>query len=228
MSINVIGDIAGQYDTLMDLLDIMPDCRPVSVGDMIDRGPDSNLVLEFFRKHGDAVLGNHEHLMLDWIFSRGIYDRGVWFMNGGEETVKSYSPDNTIGKNKKDSMQHINKKDIAYLQNLPLKLEFNLNNTQFLITHAPVNPVFGLDKAMKQVEDSCGGGNSVIWNRGKTKAMAGIDLQVFGHNASKSVKWFGKGTPHSVCIDTSHAEILTGIHLPSMDIYQVPFRKNKE
>ena len=41
---NLIGDIQGNYHTLRALLKQMPDEEPVSVGDMIDRGPRSKAV----------------------------------------------------------------------------------------------------------------------------------------------------------------------------------------
>ena len=63
---NLIGDIQGNYHTLRALLKQMPDEEPVSVGDMVDRGPRSKEVLEFFRLNGKALLGNHEHMMLDY------------------------------------------------------------------------------------------------------------------------------------------------------------------
>ena len=46
---NLIGDIHGNYRTFRALLKQMPDEEPVSVGDMIDRGPRSREVLEFSR-----------------------------------------------------------------------------------------------------------------------------------------------------------------------------------
>ena len=48
---NLIGDIHGNYQTLLALLKQMPDEEPVSVGDMIDRGPLSRKEHEFFMKH---------------------------------------------------------------------------------------------------------------------------------------------------------------------------------
>ena len=44
----------------MRLLKKCPDYLPISVGDMIDRGPDSKKVLDFFMAGGKAILGNHE------------------------------------------------------------------------------------------------------------------------------------------------------------------------
>jgi serine/threonine protein phosphatase 1 len=61
----VIGDIHGCYAELLDLLDRAGlgtgDCI-LAVGDVLDRGPDSQQVLDFFARRPDAssVLGNHE------------------------------------------------------------------------------------------------------------------------------------------------------------------------
>ena len=61
---NLIGDIQGNYHTLRALLKQMPDEEPVSVGDMIDRGPRSKEVLEFFRLNGKALPVSYTHLTL--------------------------------------------------------------------------------------------------------------------------------------------------------------------
>jgi hypothetical protein len=63
---NIIGDIAGNYKTLMALLKKMPDDEVVSVGDMIDRSSGSADVIRWFMKHGKAIYGNHEDMMLDF------------------------------------------------------------------------------------------------------------------------------------------------------------------
>ena len=57
---NLIGDIQGNYHTLRALLKQMPDEEPVSVGDMVDRGPRSKEVLEFFRPVSYTHLRAHE------------------------------------------------------------------------------------------------------------------------------------------------------------------------
>ncbi len=61
----IIGDIHGCWDELQDLLDRLSPAEGDSVialGDIVDRGPASERVLEFFRDRGDAIslLGNHE------------------------------------------------------------------------------------------------------------------------------------------------------------------------
>ena len=83
----VVGDIHGHKDLLMERLlyegfDTSKD-RLFSVGDMIDRGPDSLQCLKlldapwFF-----AVRGNHEQMMMEWALGRGWpnwhNDFGMW------------------------------------------------------------------------------------------------------------------------------------------------------
>jgi len=61
----IIGDIHGCYVELQDLLDragLASDDEIIAVGDIVDRGPDSPRVLDFFHSHptARALLGNHE------------------------------------------------------------------------------------------------------------------------------------------------------------------------
>ncbi len=72
-----IGDIHGCFDALIALEDKLTrvseraDAEPffVSVGDLVDRGPQSRQVVEHFRKGSEAgthtaLMGNHEEMML--------------------------------------------------------------------------------------------------------------------------------------------------------------------
>lgn len=94
---NIFGDVAGRYDELQLLLDRMPSkAIPVSVGDMADRGPKSKDVWDFFRNKGLAVLGNHEHLFVDYYEDNKYYESGMWFLNGGVETLLSFINDKTV------------------------------------------------------------------------------------------------------------------------------------
>ena len=73
---------------LLALLRQMPDEEPISVGDMIDRGPRSYEVLDFFRMHGKALLGNHEHMMINHFNSSGNNSTGYWLLNGGPRNTQ--------------------------------------------------------------------------------------------------------------------------------------------
>lgn len=70
----VIGDIHGCFDELLELLevvDIRPDDRLVSVGDLVDRGPAPGDVVGLFRERPNSVvvMGNHERKHVRGIFS---------------------------------------------------------------------------------------------------------------------------------------------------------------
>ena len=87
----VFGDIHGRYTTFQRLLDAISYDSTTdviySVGDMIDRGPDSVSVVKFFQnEHCHAILGNHEHMAMcpsHW--------EDVWLFppNGGPATLHS-------------------------------------------------------------------------------------------------------------------------------------------
>jgi serine/threonine protein phosphatase 1 len=66
----IIGDIHGCYREFMDLLDraaLGMEDRIIALGDILDRGPDSVIVSDFFRTQSNArsLMGNHEqkHLL---------------------------------------------------------------------------------------------------------------------------------------------------------------------
>ena len=171
MNYNVIGDIPGQYQTLLALLEQMPkDAIPVSLGDMTDRGPDSDLVVEFFKKNGKAVLGNHEHMMMDFYRKPNI-DRGYgtkmdhsWTYNGGGKTLLSY-----INKSA------LLKEHLEWLETLPSYIE----DDNFLLSHAPLNPYIEFEKALDL--NPCNQ-DSIIWNRDDTLTRK-PKIQIYGHNA---------------------------------------------
>ncbi|WP_432826626.1 metallophosphoesterase family protein [Dactylosporangium sp. CA-092794] len=70
----VVGDIHGCFDELVELLDrvgLRPDDLLVSVGDLVDRGPNPAEVIRLFRDRPNsvAVMGNHERKHVRGIFS---------------------------------------------------------------------------------------------------------------------------------------------------------------
>lgn len=98
----VVGDIHGKLPLLKDMLAQVSFCSEqdilVSVGDLIDRGPDSAGMLEFYDKHAwfYAVAGNHEVLMADAMRHGGVINHDsnpskalkLWFKNGGDWSLK--------------------------------------------------------------------------------------------------------------------------------------------
>jgi serine/threonine protein phosphatase 1 len=99
--IYAIGDIHGRLDLLDDALAAIEAHRDgkraliVTLGDYVDRGPDSAGVVSRLREleRSGAVLcllGNHEALM-----SKALRcgERDRWYRNGGEATMASYAGD---------------------------------------------------------------------------------------------------------------------------------------
>lgn len=90
----VVGDIHGCFSLLMAKLrlchfDPWQDLL-VSVGDVIDRGPDSLRCLKLLRKRWIiAVRGNHEQMGLDALATG---EQFLWFMNGGSWFAQAEQP----------------------------------------------------------------------------------------------------------------------------------------
>ncbi len=86
MNTLIIGDIHGCYDELVELLDraaITRDDLIVSVGDLVDRGPDPRSVVDFFRTRTSSVVlcGNHERKHVRGVLS---YSQQVTKLQLGE------------------------------------------------------------------------------------------------------------------------------------------------
>lgn len=225
---NIIGDIAGQHKTLLSLLEKMPSsAKLVSVGDMIDRGPYSKQVLQFVMKNGIAVLGNHEHIMIDCCSYGGkLYGTSNWILNGGTSTLLSFYPElNKLNyieildapKKIKSDFPEI----LQWLENLPLffqKQKTKSTNLGLLVTHAPIGLGLNPKKAFKNLDLFAK--EQVVWNRYAPHRIKG-KFQVFGHNSHWGLRRFSdQQGEYAICIDTSREKILTGIHWPSMEIFQ--------
>lgn len=261
MSYNIVGDIAGNYKTLQALLAKMPPGVPISVGDMVDRGPASKQVLDFFKASGMAVLANHEHMMLHEYQGKRTYEPGIWLLNGGHATMTSFFPDeqppmdshglHALGSrmNRWSSyygrefdgledyiLQHINqyknlvqslpKDTMDWIAQLPKYLELEGPATasdgqvfeKIFISHAPRRPDWSMN--LLEAEEWPRLNDGLLWNRGSPRRIAST-LQVYGHNAHRDVFIHkDKAGIFGYCIDTSWDKKLTGIHWPSLELFE--------
>lgn len=93
-----IGDIHGcarALEILLERMRLTSDDTVIVLGDAVDRGPDSNRVLDQLidvRQHCGLVyiLGNHEEMMLNAI--EGM-NKSEWLRHGGSATLMSYGSD---------------------------------------------------------------------------------------------------------------------------------------
>lgn len=85
----VVGDLHGCKPLLFEFLahinfDPTKD-RVISVGDLVDRGPDSYGTLQLlYEPWFHAVMGNHEDMMLQSLAQNSQAWFNIWVMNGGE------------------------------------------------------------------------------------------------------------------------------------------------
>lgn len=215
MTFNIIGDIAGNFHTLQALLKKMPEGQVIALGDVMDRGPNSDKVIEWLMKNGIALRGNHEDMMIDFIRKTHHYQDGLWDVNGGIATRHAY------GNKEEESEQFtIPDEHLAWLESLPKVIE----KDGIIITHAPINPVYGVKRLLTLPYNH---DYSLGWNRGGIHRMDN-KFQVYGHQGNQNVNWhYDQEGAYGVCIDTCNAGryegkrgLLTGITWPDKLIFQ--------
>jgi serine/threonine protein phosphatase 1 len=157
-----VGDVHGQYHLLESLLaQIQADVEPhnhdrrilLFVGDYVDRGPSSRLVVERVAAglpafETIALKGNHEQILLDFIADAELWE--VYRRLGGIETLVSYGVDRDLllGSNVAAATVHE-----AFLAVFPpqhhaflrsLHLSYDCGDYHFV--HAGVRPGVPLDR----------------------------------------------------------------------------------
>ena len=139
MSIYVIGDIHGCFDSFMALLKKLPeDAKICLVGDLIDRGPKSRQVVQYVIDNDiDCVQGNHEDMM--------VIEPSYWSLNGGIETLTSYSE-------KAEDKMHLQldkelfKEHQLWMDKLPVYIEYpdvkNEEGRHLVVSHSILHNVW--------------------------------------------------------------------------------------
>ncbi|MCK5600487.1 metallophosphoesterase [Candidatus Pacearchaeota archaeon] len=201
----IIGDVHGKINEFRKLLDKLPaDIDQVyTVGDIIDRGEGvKEVVQECIDREIISVRGNHEDMFLDYISNTKKYDKAVFELNGGMETLASY-------------IEGVPDSHVDYFINMPYYVE----TTDFILSHAGVSSY--IEETFRDNSDESN--MELMWHRGKKSESLG-KFQVFGHNTIKYVKiaWKGKSNPIHVNVDSGCSDrgLLTAIILPSRELIQ--------
>lgn len=175
-TITVIGDVHGCFKELKELYTkiLAYTDNVYSVGDLIDRGPDSKKVIQFCIDNNiKPVKGNHEDMLLKTI-NKPLYqvapgyetNKTQWIWNGGDMTILSYIGGKSINFRKfTDAFQENGHYD--YISKLPLKIE--LDNC--IITHGGI-----VNNAHPE---------NLLWNRDAPSRLK--KLQIIGHTPSVNV-----------------------------------------
>ncbi len=203
-----IGDIHGYADALAALIKwINPTSEDtlVTLGDYIDRGPDSKGVIDELidlegRCHLVALMGNHEEMMLEARKNRSGF--ASWMTFGGDTALESYGPDRNLN--------FIPPKHWTFLERLRLYYETD----DYFFVHAHYDP----DKPLSEHDT-----RTLLW-----KALDEVPRRhytgktaLLGHSPQADNSIFDHG--HVKCIDTGcgHGGLLTALEVKSGQIWQV-------
>lgn len=188
LPIYIIGDIHGEYQKLVDLLEEIRLHKirknvgfPVLcfVGDYVDRGPDSKGVLDLVKSMQEAepidfyqvvaLKGNHEDMMVRSQTSK--YYEDMWLYNGGLQTVGSFITSPRNGMKVKDILGE----DLfEWCKNLPEYYEIG----NICVAHA------GID--MREHPASIHTSEQLLWSRGLRMDAHNIyKYTVHGHTPMK-------------------------------------------
>ena len=161
MPIYAVGDVHGCYRELLAAeAKVQADCRAagkaivVYLGDYIDRGPNSSLVLDHLSRddHHDGLVriplcGNHDDAFLNFI--RDPASSMAWLEFGGDATLHSYGIDAayTLRHGGPKSLatimsDTIPRRHIAFLEDLPICLQ----TANYVFVHAGLKPGLPLDE----------------------------------------------------------------------------------
>lgn len=239
----VIGDIHGCLNQLKELVKDI-DCNETqifSVGDLIDRGPYSEEVIDFVRNNNiSCVLGNHELMAIECLSKLKEYsvesDKHVlyslyesdWFYNGGHDVLKQYEKNSSISKLISD---------IEWLETLPLYIETGIKDEyglELLVSHTYIS--------QKNLEESKKFKFDTVWDRSQANNGRKNRSRYYNIHGHTPVDYVNKKKYHQIPkqtipepewydgvanIDTgapydSHGRgWLTGVFFPSLEVLQV-------
>jgi serine/threonine protein phosphatase 1 len=193
MRLLAIGDIHGcltALDTLLDLVAVRPDDRIVTLGDYVDRGPDSRGVLDrLIALHAGgrliALRGNHDVMMLE---ARRTGIDPLWLGFGGNATLRSYGiPEDS------EHQTLLTKIPERHWKFLEEDCRRYYETEKHIFVHANLRPDLPLDQ---QSEDM------LYWQKLlRPCAHVSGKIMICGHTRQKSGLPLDLGT--SICIDTN-------------------------
>lgn len=202
----IIGDIHGCYDELLDLLGqvgLAEDDLLISVGDIIDRGPKSTQVFNFFqsRKRAVVLMGNHERKHV----------RGLLSLSQ-KITRHQFGRAYTQAKHLMETFPYFYEDDDVVVVHAALQPGVPLKNQQEEILCGTMSGEKGLKALL----------NGKKWN----EIYNGHKPVIFGHKVIGKTPLIYKGKTFGIDTGACHGGWLTAITVPKFRIFSVKAREN--
>lgn len=216
----IIGDIHGNYDTLIALLNMIPKDEEILLcGDLIDRGPKSCQVVQWCIDNNiNSVTGNHEEMMVDWSINKD-FKNDLWLQNGGQETLDSYLLSN-------GSMDwKLFDEHCEWMSNLPVYIEDKLvkndEGRHLVVSHSNVGNVWHIRSPDSNLYLRNFRSN-VAWSRPKTIKDIPNVYNVIGHTPQPYGARIRKPFANidtGCCYPVAGYGKLTALQFPKMILY---------
>lgn len=183
-----IGDIHGcrtALETLLEAIQPTENDTIVTLGDYIDRGPDSRGVIDTLIRLGErtqlvGVLGNHEEMMMEVLHHGEAHHS--WLRYGGVETLDSYGFDGDLDFLPPEHQEFLNSLGDFY------------TSGDYFFTHAAYDPEIALEE--QEVE-------MLRWyslTNGIPQRHISGKTAVVGHTANRDGEILD--CEHLICLDT--------------------------
>lgn len=206
-----IGDIHGcslALEAIIEAIDPTEDDAIITLGDYVDRGPDTPGVLNrliALRRHCRLypLLGNHDQIMMAAVL--GQVEPRLWMQMDGDKTVEAYG-----------SIRDIPPEHMDFLASCELCLETDTH----IFMHACYEPRLPLEK--QTIE-------TLLWT-GLRDHIPGPHYSgkkaIVGHTSQKNGKILDAG--HIVCIDTycCGGKWLTAMDVKTDEVWQTDRKGN--
>jgi serine/threonine protein phosphatase 1 len=236
----VVGDLHGSYSAFLNLLkginfDKSVD-RMFSVGDLVDRGPDSVSCLSLLTEPWfHSVLANHEQMMIDKF--NGGWSGAYWYQNGGRWGMEAYNDyknvfvDQTKDRIPSDTSMRVIEM-LKYTEELPFLITVNTKSgKKFHILHAELPIRAGLqitdevlvdpEKVYALATMQRGDGDAFLWFRnifgGLYSANLGNKDLVLEHTAWVDTSIFNEKLSHIISGHTILQKPVTFIGQTNID-----------
>ncbi len=245
----IFGDVHGEHNLLLALIEKIrakyPDAELFSVGDLIDRGPDSKKVIQTcIDENVQAILGNHE-TYLQLLITNQIFDSFcLSSMMGGKSTIASYGvdlfqSDHQIGLQLYQAIPQAHK---DWLKSLSFYRFIESDGKHYCLVHAGVVDSVAQtylkqnqtdQELMEELVKNQHGLNSILWNSPNLGSAGVVKVSDNLYHFKNSIQIFGhKPVPkplmknHFIAMDTGCGTCrpykLSAIVLPTMEIIEVP------